>query len=755
MESHQEKRDQVRKDMQDDTRRRRRELILIGIFVLVLVLMLYIQVRLSDIAGQALPVPMATGFMFLLFWNLIVILGLVVIFYTVRNVVKLVFERRRGVLGSSLRLRLVAAFIGLTLGPATVLFGVSSFFLNTSIERWFDPQVQNVFDTAKQIIGNQYDEDGEHVLYFARQLSRQITNERLLREDKLSELESFIDLKRQEYGLGMIEVYNGKAVELVKVSKPDLPVDRISSPSRESLGKALSGQEGYYIEQVDAGDIIRGFEPIMSSWEPESHNPVGVVVVDKYIGKSLARQLRQNIMAIEEYEELKRQEPLIKRQHFTLLVFITLAVIFLAVWFGFYTAKGITVPIQLLAEGTQAVAAGDLDYRIDIDAEDELGTLVHSFNKMTGDLSTSRVELDQRRRYMEIVLGNVAAGVISLDGENNISTINKAAEQILRLEGRQVLSRPYVDVLMEEYRDLISELILQLENSAAESVQRQVSWHHEGRTQVLVVTLNILRDEDDKYIGLVAVLEEITSLVRAQRALAWREVARRIAHEIKNPLTPIKLAAQRLERRYRDREQDTEAKVVTDCTSTIIKQVDELKNLVNEFSNFARLPSANPSPADLNSIIREVMALYREAHRRLEFEFIAEERMPVFELDSEQMNRVFINLLDNAVASIPDRGRIVIETMYNEQLHIARVEIRDSGIGIADRDRDKLFDPYFSTKAGGSGLGLAIVLRIISDHNGYIRVMDNKPGGTVFVIELPAVAADMISQSGNTVRIIG
>ncbi len=261
--------------------------------------------------------------------------------------------------------------------------------------------------------------------------------------------------------------------------------------------------------------------------------------------------------------------------------------------------------------------------------------------------------------------------------------------------------------------------------------------------------------KDDITPHLVAVLEDITSMVRAQRALAWREVARRIAHEIKNPLTPIKLAAQRLERRYRDRIEDPDSKVITESTGTIIRQVDELKNLVNEFSNFARMPAANPAPVDINETIMEVIPLYREAHLHIEFEFTPEKRLPVFDLDREQMNRVFINLLDNAVASIKDKGKVTIETMYNEQLQIARLEIRDTGIGISMRDRDKLFEPYFSTKPLGSGLGLAIVHRIISDHNGYIRVQKNEPRGTVFLIRLPVVTVIKMNVAIEPVRSIG
>jgi two-component system nitrogen regulation sensor histidine kinase NtrY len=253
-----------------------------------------------------------------------------------------------------------------------------------------------------------------------------------------------------------------------------------------------------------------------------------------------------------------------------------------------------------------------------------------------------------------------------------------------------------------------------------------------------LVSLNVLRDDRGRYLGLVAVFEDLSEIEKAQRMAAWREVARRIAHEVKNPLTPIQLSAQRLKKRYGEMLDSEDAEIFSECTGMIITQVEELKRLVNEFSNFARLPGANPAPSDISNIINEALSLYREAHKDVRFVFNDAEDVPVFNLDGEQIRRVMINLFDNAIEATEGKGEVVVELHYDGVLKMVRIEVIDNGRGISPENKARLFEPYFSTKKQGTGLGLAIVSTIISDHNGFIRVKDNKPKGTKFIIELPA-----------------
>jgi len=417
------------------------------------------------------------------------------------------------------------------------------------------------------------------------------------------------------------------------------------------------------------------------------------------------------------------------------LLMVTLLIVFSATWFGFRLAKDITIPIKDLAEATHRIASGDLNFRIQMKAADEIGMLVQSFNQMTGDLQVSRSELEQRKKYMEFVLKNVAAGVISIDEKGNVTTINTSAEQMLEIQGETVLEKIFSEVLPKEYVKQIEQLLRELRISGKDSIERQVTVNLEGKSLSLLINLTTLRDEEGKPLGVVAVFDDLTQLIKAQRMAAWREVARRIAHEIKNPLTPIQLSAQRLRKRYLEKLQP-DGTVFDECTRTIVKQVEELKGMVNEFSNFARMPASQPTLNQLNDIIQEALVLFQEAHKRIRFEFISN-TLPIINLDRDQMKRVMINLIKNSLAAIESEGRIKIQTNYDPKLQMVRLEVSDDGCGIQDEDKGRLFEPYFSTKKSGTGLGLAIVNAIISDHNGYIRVRDNKPKGTTFVIELP------------------
>jgi two-component system nitrogen regulation sensor histidine kinase NtrY len=336
---------------------------------------------------------------------------------------------------------------------------------------------------------------------------------------------------------------------------------------------------------------------------------------------------------------------------------------------------------------------------------------------------------------MEIVLKNVAAGVISIDDKGTVTTINTSAEQMLEVKGEAVLEKNFSEVLPMEYVGQIEELLSELKSSRRDSIEKQLTVNLKGKSLSLLINLTTLKDEEGRPLGVVAVFDDLTQLIKAQRMAAWREVARRIAHEIKNPLTPIQLSAQRLRKRYLENLQQDGA-IFDECTRTIVKQVEELKGMVNEFSNFARMPTSQPTPNHLNEIIRETLVLFQEAHKEVRFEFIPH-NLPILNIDRDQMKRVMINLIKNSLAAIERDGEINIKTSYDPKLQMVRLEVSDNGCGIADEDKGRLFEPYYSTKKSGTGLGLTIVNAIVADHNGYIRVRDNEPKGTTFLIELP------------------
>jgi len=321
-----------------------------------------------------------------------------------------------------------------------------------------------------------------------------------------------------------------------------------------------------------------------------------------------------------------------------------------------------------------------------------------------------------------------------------ITTINKSAEKMLNIAGKEIIGKNYQDILGHNYRSIISGFMADKGRFKKGFLQSEVTITIKGRSLKLLVSLNVLRDEQNRYLGLVAVFEDLTELEKAQRLAAWREIARRIAHEVKNPLTPIQLSAQRLRRKYGERLAGEDGHVFDECTRLIIDNVEELKVLVNEFSNFARMPASRLVSENIKPIIEDALLLYKGTHKDIAFSFVDNDDIPILKFDREQIKRVMINLLDNAVAAISKKGKIMVTLVYDKVSRVVRIEVMDTGVGVPDADKGRLFEPYFSTKRSGTGLGLTIANAIVSDHHGFIRVEDNKPKGTKFIVELPVEA---------------
>jgi two-component system nitrogen regulation sensor histidine kinase NtrY len=734
-----------RKESTQEKKRRKRELIIILAVLLSVILLTLLQ---AYITASEKQLPTTKNILIYGLININITLLLLLIFLVVRNVVKLLFERKRGILGAKLRTRLVVAFVGLSIIPTVLLFWVAAGFITATIESWFSSQVDYSLAKSLEVAQTYYQNSSDNAIYYAKQISQAITQNKLLNEPNLEELEKFIKQKQEEYNLGVVEVYSSTLEELVKAMNPQVPEKSFISSESELVQKGLDGKETTKIQPAGRGELIRGVVPIYSTWK--SGDVVGTLVVNYYVPKSLTSKTMSISSAFKEYKQLELQKNPIKTAFLMILAIVTLLIIFSATWFGFYLSKGLTDPIQKLAEGTNRIAHGNLDFTIEAATDDEMGSLVNSFNKMTADLKTSKsqierttndlketnLELERRRRYMEIILKNVAAGVVSIDKKGWVTTINKSAENLLRIKAGESLYKTYDKVFSAERMEVVRQLIKEMITIGRGAFEHQIKLSFPDSVIELLVSSTILKDEAGKYLGLVLVFEDLTHLQKAQRAAAWREVARRIAHEIKNPLTPIQLSAQRLRKRYKNRFV-SDGKVFDECTKTIINQTKEIKNLVNEFSNFARMPATNLLPNDLSKVIRESISLFKELPKNISFEFTERDKIPICNLDKDQMKRAIVNILDNAVDAIENEGKIIIETSYDKIFQIARIEIADTGCGIPQEEKLKLFEPYFSTKKSGTGLGLSIVSTIIADHSGYIRARDNYPKGTRFIVELP------------------
>ncbi|HNS53791.1 MAG TPA: ATP-binding protein [Syntrophales bacterium] len=727
-----------------EMKRRRRERIIIVAVVIGIVLLTFIE---TSIFSKEALVPDFRDVVIFGLINVNIILVLLLIFLIVRNIVKLVYERRRGILGSKLRTKLVAAFVTLSLVPTFILFLVATNFLSYSIDNWFNIRVGGALNLSLELAQKYYQQTSENVKYYAEQLSADITKNRLFEKDRLEYLRSLVEQRQRIYKLGLIEIYfNDEADKLVfkDPGNPDIPDLGLSPKLREDI---RAGKQFTTMQSVGLGDFIRGIAPVYVA--SGSSVIIGAVVVNCYVPKGLVDKMTTISRISEEYKQFKLLKNPIKTSYIVILFVVTLLIIFSATWFGFFLAKGITEPVQDLAEATHAIAQGNLDYKINVVADDEIGVLVNSFNRMTSDLKVSKenleqanLDLEQRRKYMETVLRNVSAGVVAIDREGVITTVNRAAEKLLDIKTEKVLHHRYEEVLQPGHLDLVREILTEITGVETGYVEKQIPITLKDRALTLLVTTTVLLDDENNYMGMVVVFEDITQLQRAERIAAWREVARRIAHEIKNPLTPIQLSAQRLQRKFADRLSE-DGPVFMECTGTIISQVDVLKNLVNEFSRYARMPVASLTPNDLNEVVRDAVVLYQDAHKEIAFDYRPDPELPRLRLDAEQIKRVMVNLLDNAVAAVsPGTGRIEVVTAHDREHRRARVEVRDNGIGVTRADKAKMFEPYYSTKKSGSGLGLAIVSSIISEHRGSVTVEDNVPTGTIVAFELPVEQAE-------------
>ena len=691
-------------------------------------------------------VPLASNLAVFALFNLNLIVFLLLVLLLFRNLVKLAFERRQKVLGARFKAKLVVAFLSLALTPAILIFIIASNFINTSIEGWFKPQVERPLDQALDVAQTYYQGQEAMALRHARYMADVLAREGFMAPAQRAVLGTYLNGQQERLGLAAITVFNRAGLPVIHAKDPALASVPTRSVNKEQLRRGLSGQEVTTVHELDDGDMIQAIVPIKSS----DRAPVGALVVGTYVPQRLETRLRGISQSFQEYKQLRLLKQPLKGIYILLFLLMTLVIVFSATWFGLYLARGITEPVQMLAEGTRAVAAGNLNYKVQVRADDELGVLVDSFNRMTSDLALSQTrlehtyrdlqakheEVEQRRRYTETVLDAVATGVLSLDAAGRITTVNGAAERMLGVSATDALGQPSTAVLRPPVHSELAALIQRMNRLRENALEREVHLRREGHSATLLASATALKGPDGAYLGMVLVFDDLTELLKAQRLAAWREVAQRIAHEIKNPLTPIQLSAQRLRRRLGRHDAD-EQQLVTECTETIIHEVDGLRRLVDEFSRFARMPAFVPKPTDVRPLIDSVANLYRDSHPGLSLVTHHAADLPLLEVDPDHIKRAVLNLVDNAVSAVGGTGEVAVETLHLADVGRVRIVVSDSGPGIPLEDRDKLFLPHFSTKVTGMGLGLPIVSEIATEHGGTVTIEDNEPRGSRFVIDLP------------------
>ena len=669
-------------------------------------------------------------------------------FIFVRSLLKLRRERRDLALGSKLKMRLLQYFFAVSLLPIVAMAVFSYLYMNRALDRWFTDIPENVIREAKNVQNQSISDQTLKLNDTAKMLATSLEKVEIT-DEKLRTIAEAGNLTR-------IEVVSKDGVILAESEK------KLSAEQKVELAGTLA-----FIRQNKPDEPTltdgKGFDAATARF---SDGRMLIVVPDLRSEGSVSKIVENSLF---EFEELKRKAETIRKIGLLTLGVLTFLLIFASSWTAFYIARGLTVPLKALAEGADKIARGDLAHRVDVFAEDELALLVSTFNQMSAKLEENSFELSARRRYIETVLQSLSTGVISFDAENRVTTINQAAIQILKLEAADFTNFELKELLNNENRVVLERLLNRARRIGQASEQTVLHPEYaDGSSESnenlpVALTAKALPRDFGETSGVVLVIEDLSELIAAQRASAWQEVARRMAHEIKNPLTPIQLSAERIAKRFQvqnpkskvqsflnvfkpksDEEntktEEQNAKVIKDGTETILREVNSLKSMVDEFSRYARLPNAKLESGDLNNIIKQSAALYDDRFSDIRIELNLAENMPNALVDEEQLKRVFVNLIENATETFDETQtdkQITVKTFHDAARDLIIAEVTDNGGGISPNNFQKLFQPYFSTKGRGTGLGLAIVQRIVSEHHGKIRAVNNPAKGAKFIVELP------------------
>ena len=677
--------------------------------------------------------------------NVNTVLVLIIAFVLIRNLVKLLVERQAGRLGSKFKTKLVATYIGLSLIPVLLLFTYATELFQGKLDSLFRAPVEELLEPGYTVsqeltssIQTERQRDAEMVLAEIARIDLQDVRQR-------PRLARALEQQLQTLGVDLLAVYED--TEFIHASlNPLSGVAEIPDLSRSFLLEVVRDGKGVEVDEI----VGRPERWILAAeaGSAQATEPRPIVIAGTVLGAALAQKTEALVQAYQGQLRLEVQENDIRAIYLLTFLMVTLVILLTSSWVGLYLARRITVPIEALAEGTRRIMSGDLEHRVAEAADDELGVLVDSFNRMTAELKknkellehsneelvSSNQKLDEERALIGTVVENVAAGVISIDRQGRVFACNSAAHQMLELDPEELAREPLLDVLRRSGRhDLFKLFEQQLAARAASRQEARITVG--GQWKTFEIKSTPLRDDDGTRSGSVIVIEDLTELIRAQKLATWNEAARRIAHEIKNPLTPIKLSAERLLLKHQLGDEAI-GDALEQGVATIVREVDNMKNMVDEFARFARMPPPQPQMVELGPLLEDTVKLYRDIKPGIEVSAEVEGGPAAHaSVDGEQFRSALINLIDNAVAATSPPGQISVHASRTNG--ILEVSVRDTGIGIPADAKDKLFLPYYSTKGRGTGLGLAIVHRIVTDHHGTIRVDDNEPQGTIFTIEIP------------------
>ena len=712
--------------------------------MVVLLLLLIVLVLFSMQKGFSVLEHSGSQLMVFVAINVNIVLLAIVFYLIARNLLKLSYERRRHVLGVNLKTKLITSFIILSL-PAMGFHLFASYFIATNLESWLKGQQESVIQSAQNV------SDAYH-----QNLRKTMELQHLIWANYIIESKGeFSAIKPLKNVEANVSIYSEDQELLDQWMQNEISQTYWTAPSLNEWYQIKSNKQIWFTKELEDRIIYRHITPV--SYENKQLFLEIFYPASPYSSNAISEIISQG----HNTRFLTESEDLVRGYYLIIFLLMTLFIIFVATWLAFYLARGFVQPIEDLALATQRVSEGELGFQVKLQGplDKDFALLMKSFNSMSRDLlehqialnkTTSNLQdshrtLESQIRFVELVLENITTGVMSLDVEGHIEILNHSAKQMLQLKPGVDTGRHYRDVLEEESLQQFEEMVEQIKADKERSISQNLIVHKKDGPVEVSATLLVLQNSEGQSAGMVCVYNNITEIQRLQRARAWREVARRIAHEIKNPLTPIQLSAERINRKYAGEVSDDVA--LHQSTQTIINEVQHLKRMVSEFSNFAKIPESNPQISDLNQIIMNALHLFHEnLPARISLTSDLSKSLPQLPLDSEQIRRVIINLVDNSISSIEkkgtlsrifNQGKIIIRTRHVPDLNIICMDVEDNGTGIAPEISDQLFEPYTTTKEHGTGLGLTIVSQTISDHNGFTRFRNLETGGVCFTIELP------------------
>lgn len=685
-----------------------RVIITVPVLILAATSLIYYAVQKTK---ELSPEALSSQVLLFVLWNINLLLIVGIVFVLLRGIVKLVLEWQRGVIGSRFRTKLVAAWLATSLVPVIVLFIIATDLLRVSIDRWFNTPVRKILQNGEAIAQMAQDQAAVAATDAAREIAAAPGV-----VDPL-QLDAILARAQRYHSVDLVGVYRDGAM-LKVAANPRAPIQEVAEPSPRFFDDVVARGSAMKLDVGASGKWIRSAVRI--------GNTRYAAIAGVFIPAAMSRLLDESIIANQNYRQLDANRPALKASQTSLFLAATLAILFGTLWTSIYASRRITIPIKALAEATGRLAEGGA--RVEVAATDEVGRLIESFNQMSMQLDQQRQALTSANRYFATVLDSVSAGIIAFSDSFELLGINRSALQILQIE--QPEQRAKLDAVLSSDLGILYDALRELTTRGG-ARNREVTLIRRGELRYLEVA--VARLSGGTIEGWVVVIEDSTQLVQAQKLAAWNEAARRIAHEIKNPLTPIQLSAERIAKKFSNHDEDAAA-AIDEGTRTIVSEVNQLKRMVDEFSRFARMPAVHLRHAALAEILQQAASLYRDVKPGVTVAVTVDPDIELL-VDPEQIRRAVGNLLKNAVEAT-EAGEVRVSA--RRAPHRVVIEVADPGRGVPDSDKEKLFLPYFSTKGRGTGLGLAIVHRIVNDHDGRISVHDNYPKGTRFEIELPA-----------------